>query len=111
MPQQNKNTLVQISIKYDYPSISANDTFIYIEFSFWDSSAFLTCTNDSLQVINRLDESENTEKMIFIACEEDVKDGLDASKRGIRVFSSEWLMNCVMKQELDLEAPQFAESL
>ncbi|KAJ1695748.1 hypothetical protein LUZ63_012446 [Rhynchospora breviuscula] len=62
-------------------------------------------------VINGLDESENKEKTIFVACEEDVKDALDASKRGLRVFSSEWLMNCVMKQELDLEAPQFAESL
>ncbi|KAJ3687936.1 hypothetical protein LUZ61_017100 [Rhynchospora tenuis] len=62
-------------------------------------------------VLNGLDESENTEKTIFVACEEDVKDALDASKRGIRVFSSEWLMNCVMKQELDLEAPEFAESL
>lgn len=46
-----------------------------------------------------------------MASDEDMKDALDASKRGIRVFSSEWFMNCVMKQELDLEAPQFAESL
>ncbi|KAF3336773.1 Mediator of DNA damage checkpoint protein 1 [Carex littledalei] len=62
-------------------------------------------------VIGRFDESENTDKIIFMASEEDMKDALDASKRGVRVFSSEWLMNCVMKQELDLEAPQFAESL
>jgi hypothetical protein len=83
----------------------------HTHFIFWGSSAVLTGTNVSIQVISGLDKSENTEKTIFIACEEDMKDALDASKRGMRVFSSEWLMNCVMKQELDLEASQFAESL
>jgi hypothetical protein len=29
----------------------------------------------------------------------------------MRTFSSDWLMNCIMRQELDLEAQQFAESL
>ena len=38
-------------------------------------------------------------------------EALLAVKSGIRTFSSEWFMNCIMKQELDLDAPQFAESL
>lgn len=78
---------------------------------FLGRSAVIIVSHGSLQVIGRFDESENTDKIIFMASEEDMKDALDASKRGIRVFSSEWFMNCVMKQELDLEAPQFAESL
>ncbi|GFP90911.1 mediator of DNA damage checkpoint protein 1 [Phtheirospermum japonicum] len=41
----------------------------------------------------------------------DMKEALSAVKMGIWTFSSEWLMNCIMRQELDLEAPQFAESL
>ncbi|KAL2923431.1 Mediator of DNA damage checkpoint protein 1 [Bienertia sinuspersici] len=48
---------------------------------------------------------------IFVACEEDMDEALLAVKSGVRTFGSEWLMNCVMKQELDLDAPQFAESL
>lgn len=50
-------------------------------------------------------------KTIFIACEEDMDEALSAVKKGIWTFSSDWFMNCVMKQELDLGAPQFAESL
>ncbi|THU57906.1 hypothetical protein C4D60_Mb03t08510 [Musa balbisiana] len=50
-------------------------------------------------------------KTIFLACEEDMSEALLAAKKGAWTFSSDWLMNCVMKQELDLEAPQFAESL
>ena len=50
-------------------------------------------------------------KTIFVACEEDMEVALLAVKKGIWTFSSDWLMNCVMRQELDLEAPQFAESL
>lgn len=49
--------------------------------------------------------------MIFIACEEDVEEALVAVKKGVWTFGSEWFMSCVMGQELDLEAPQFAESL
>lgn len=48
---------------------------------------------------------------IFVACEEDMEEALSALKLGIQTFSSDWLMNCIMKQELDLDAPQFAESL
>ncbi|KAI9162269.1 hypothetical protein LWI28_025634 [Acer negundo] len=62
-------------------------------------------------VINRLDKVNETSKTIFIACEEDMEEELSGVKKGILTFSSEWLMNCIMKQELDLEAPQFVESL
>ena len=64
-----------------------------------------------VQVINRLDKVKETSKTIFIACEVDMEEALSGVKKGISTFSSEWLMNCIMKQELDLEAPQFAESL
>lgn len=40
-----------------------------------------------------------------------MEDAMIAAKKGVRTFSSDWFMNCAMKQELDLEAPQFAESL
>ncbi|XVE95859.1 hypothetical protein REPUB_Repub02eG0170400 [Reevesia pubescens] len=62
-------------------------------------------------IIRGLDKVNEASKTIFIACEEDMEEALSALKKGIRTFSSDWLMNCVMKQELDLEAPQFAESL
>ncbi|KAK9671132.1 hypothetical protein RND81_12G008700 [Saponaria officinalis] len=48
---------------------------------------------------------------IFIVSEEDMEEALLAVKSGIPTFSSDWLMNCVMKQELELDASQFAESL
>lgn len=60
-------------------------------------------------ITHRLDL--NGSETIFIASEEDMEEGLAAVKRGISTFSSDWLMNCVMRQELDLDAPQFAESL
>ncbi|KAJ0098482.1 hypothetical protein Patl1_20419 [Pistacia atlantica] len=63
------------------------------------------------KVIARLDIANEMSKMIYIACEEDMEEALTAVKKGISTFSSEWLMNCIMRQELDLEAPQFAESL
>ncbi|CAI9765645.1 unnamed protein product [Fraxinus pennsylvanica] len=62
-------------------------------------------------VIRRVDKVNEATKTIFIASEEDMEEALLAIKKGIRTFSSEWLMNCIMRQELDLEAPQFAESL
>jgi len=46
-----------------------------------------------------------------VACEEDTEEAMIAAQKGIWTFSSEWFMNCVMRQELDLEASQFAESL
>ncbi|KAL2464629.1 N-acetyltransferase [Forsythia ovata] len=62
-------------------------------------------------VIRRVDEVNEASKTMFIACEEDMEEALSAVRKGIWTFSSEWLMNCIMRQELDLEAPQFAESL
>ncbi|GER25817.1 N-acetyltransferase [Striga asiatica] len=62
-------------------------------------------------VIRAKSEIKDVSETIFVACEEDMKEALTAAKMGIWTFSSEWLMNCIMKQELDLEAPQFAESL
>ncbi|KAI3471642.1 hypothetical protein Pfo_028292 [Paulownia fortunei] len=56
-------------------------------------------------------EIKDVSKTIFVACEDDMEEALSAVKLGIWTFSSDWLMNCIMRQELDLEAPQFAESL
>ncbi|RVW36015.1 PAX-interacting protein 1 [Vitis vinifera] len=50
-------------------------------------------------------------KTIFVACEIDMEEALLAVKKRIWTFSSEWFMNSIMRQELDFEAPQFAESL
>ncbi|KAI4300842.1 hypothetical protein L6164_034172 [Bauhinia variegata] len=62
-------------------------------------------------VICQLDKVNETSGTLFVACEEDMEEAMMAVKKGIRTFSSEWFMNCVMRQELDLEATQFAESL
>ncbi|XP_022924960.1 uncharacterized protein LOC111432350 isoform X1 [Cucurbita moschata] len=62
-------------------------------------------------VINGLGKVSRVSETIFVACEEDVEEALMAIKEGIWTFNSEWLMSCVMRQELDMEAPQFAESL
>lgn len=64
-----------------------------------------------VQVIRGVDKANEASKTIFVASEEDMEDALSAVKKGILTFSSEWLMNCIMRQELDLDAPQFAESL
>jgi hypothetical protein len=63
------------------------------------------------KLINKLDDITQPLKTIFLACEEDMELALDAAKRGIKTFSGEWFLSCVMTQELDLEAPQFTESL
>ncbi|XP_009597056.1 BRCT-containing protein 1-like isoform X1 [Nicotiana tomentosiformis] len=62
-------------------------------------------------VIHGLHQVKDDSKTIFVACEEDMDEALSAVKKGIWTFSSDWFMNCIMKQELDLGAPQFAESL
>ncbi|XP_057784039.1 uncharacterized protein LOC131001573 [Salvia miltiorrhiza] len=62
-------------------------------------------------VVRTRNETHDVSKTVFVACEEDMDEAVSALKLGIRTFSSDWLMNCVMKQELDLDAPQFAESL
>ncbi|XP_059309794.1 uncharacterized protein LOC132060917 [Lycium ferocissimum] len=62
-------------------------------------------------VIRGLDQVKDESKIIFVACEEDMDEALSAVKKGIWTFSSNRFVNWVMKQELDLGAPQFAESL
>lgn len=62
-------------------------------------------------VISGLDKVTEVSKTIFLACEEDTDDALMAVKIGTWTFSSDWFMNCVLRQLLDLDAPQFAESL
>ncbi|KAM5558612.1 hypothetical protein ABKV19_020348 [Rosa sericea] len=62
-------------------------------------------------IIGGLEKVNEASKTIFVACEEDMEEVVLAVKKGICTFSSDWLMNCVMRQELDLEAPQFVESL
>lgn len=63
------------------------------------------------QVIYGLDVVDDASKTIFVACEIDMEEALLAVKKRIWTFSSEWFMNSIMRQELDFEAPQFAESL
>ncbi|XP_020275882.1 uncharacterized protein LOC109850310 isoform X2 [Asparagus officinalis] len=63
------------------------------------------------KVIQKLEGIKEPAKTIFLACEEDMEDAMVAAKKGVWTFSSDWFMNCVMKQELDMDAPQFAESL
>lgn len=54
---------------------------------------------------------KNAAKTIFVASEEDMEEAMVAIRKRLWTFSSDWFMNFVMKQELDLGAPQFAESL
>ncbi|KAK1366068.1 microcephalin [Heracleum sosnowskyi] len=63
------------------------------------------------KVIHGIDKVNDASKTIYIASEVEMKEALSAVNKGIWTFSSEWFMNCVMKQELDFDAPQFAESL
>ena len=58
--------------------------------------------------MQKVNESSKT---IYIASEEDMEEALLAVRNGMQTFGSDWLMTCIMKQELDLEASQFAESL
>ncbi|PWA80729.1 Acyl-CoA N-acyltransferase [Artemisia annua] len=62
-------------------------------------------------VICDVEKAKDLKKTIFVAGEDSTEEALTAIQKGILTFSNEWFMNCVMKQELDLEAPQFAESL
>ncbi|XP_073147169.1 uncharacterized protein [Henckelia pumila] len=63
------------------------------------------------RVIREFCEVEDLSKTIFLACEEDMEEVLAAVKMGILTFSMDWLMNCIMRQEVDLYATKFAESL
>ncbi|MFS7943343.1 putative transcription regulator GNAT family [Helianthus anomalus] len=62
-------------------------------------------------VIRKLEKVKDPTRSIYVASEDNMEEALLAIKKGIATFSNEWFMNCVMKQHLDLDAPQFAESL
>ncbi|XP_076896307.1 uncharacterized protein LOC143549249 [Bidens hawaiensis] len=62
-------------------------------------------------VIRKLEKVKDSTRIIYVASEDNMEEALLAIKNGIPTFSNEWFMNCVMKQDLDLGAPQFAESL
>ncbi|CAH2058532.1 unnamed protein product [Thlaspi arvense] len=62
-------------------------------------------------VIRGVEKVKEASKAIYIGCEEDTEEALCAAKKRVWTFSSEWLMNCVMKQQLELQVSQFVESL
>ncbi|KAG2290648.1 hypothetical protein Bca52824_050252 [Brassica carinata] len=62
-------------------------------------------------VIRGVDKVKEASKTIYIGCEEDTAEALRAAKKRVWTFSSEWLMNCVLKQQLELQVTQFVESL
>ncbi|KAF2601404.1 hypothetical protein F2Q70_00024434 [Brassica cretica] len=62
-------------------------------------------------VIKGVDKVNDASKTIYIGCEEDTAEALRAAKKRVWTFSSEWLMNCVLKQQLELQVTQFVESL
>lgn len=81
----------------------------YIQPSFDVLSAIIKSTGG--KIIKKLSELDELSRTIFLVCEEEAELALVAAKSGIKTFSSDWFMSCVMKQELDLEAPQFIVSL
>ncbi|OEL35509.1 hypothetical protein BAE44_0003472 [Dichanthelium oligosanthes] len=81
----------------------------YIQPSFDVLSSIIKSTGG--KIIKKLSELDEPSQTIFLVCEEETELALVAAKRGIKTFSSDWFMSCVMKQELDLEAPQFTVSL
>ncbi|KAJ0978890.1 hypothetical protein J5N97_014364 [Dioscorea zingiberensis] len=62
-------------------------------------------------VISKLGSVTDPSRAIFLACEEDMAEALVVAKKGVRTFNSDWFLGRVMRQELDLRGPQFAESL
>ncbi|KAG7574492.1 BRCT domain superfamily [Arabidopsis suecica] len=80
-----------------------------IELPIKTSSAIIKSAGGN--VISGVNKVKEASKTIYIGCEEDTVGALFAAKKGVWTFSSEWLMNCVMKQQLDLQVPQFVESL
>lgn len=81
----------------------------HIQPSFDVLSAIIKSTGG--KIIKKLSELDEPSQTIFLVCEEEAELALVAAKSGIKTFSSDWFMSCVMKQELDLEAPQFIVSL
>lgn len=60
-------------------------------------------------ILQGLEKMQVPSRTIFLACEESMEAALEAAKEGVWTFSSDWFMGCVMRQELDFGAPQFAE--
>ncbi|VVB03013.1 unnamed protein product [Arabis nemorensis] len=81
----------------------------HVELPIETSSAIIKSAGGN--VIKGLDKVKEASKSIYIGCEEDIVVTLCAAKKGIWTFSSDWLMNCVMKQQLELQVSQFVESL
>ncbi|KAL3694383.1 hypothetical protein R1sor_008034 [Riccia sorocarpa] len=66
------------------------------------------------QVVGTLEEVVKVEKKscgIVVTCEEDMEEAMVAAKAGLRTYNSDWLLTCVVKQELDFNVAQFTESL
>lgn len=63
------------------------------------------------KVLSSLEEAKGSSSAIVVACEDDISEALMAAKAGLPTYSSEWLMCCIMRQELDMTTPQFTESL
>ncbi|CAM6117928.1 unnamed protein product [Calypogeia fissa] len=66
------------------------------------------------KVLGSLEEAlqmEDKSKAVAVATEEDMSIAISAAKGGLRTFSSDWLLTCIVKHELDLKATQFSESL
>ncbi|KAI5079275.1 hypothetical protein GOP47_0004754 [Adiantum capillus-veneris] len=63
------------------------------------------------KVLASFEEAKQCVDAIVVACEDDISEALIAAKEGLPTYSSEWLMSCIMKQELDMTTTQFAESL
>ncbi|KAF8104633.1 hypothetical protein N665_0170s0009 [Sinapis alba] len=81
----------------------------HVQLSNGTSSAIIKSAGGN--VISRVNKVDDASKTIYIGCEEDTSEALCAAKKRVWTFSSEWLMNCVLKQQLELQVTQFIESL
>ncbi|CAN8317837.1 unnamed protein product [Cochlearia groenlandica] len=81
----------------------------HVELPIETSSVIIKSAGGNL--VRRVDKVKEASKAIYIRCKEDTVEALYAAKKRIMTFNSEWLMNCVMKQQLELQLSQFVESL
>ncbi|OAE35494.1 hypothetical protein AXG93_2189s1280 [Marchantia polymorpha subsp. ruderalis] len=66
------------------------------------------------QVLATFEEALKLEKKslgIVLASEEDTEKAMAAAKEGICTYNSDWLLTCIVKQDLDFSVAQFTESL
>ncbi|KAG6553336.1 hypothetical protein Mapa_005070 [Marchantia paleacea] len=66
------------------------------------------------QVLATFEEALNLEKKslgIVIASEEDTELAMAAAKEGLYTYNSDWLLTCIVKQDLDFSVAQLPESL